>query len=338
MYLCLYWDAWHHNFRKVSLTGIAEGEHRIKIAASSCLLGNPVRYDGGHKHNAYLTKTLSNYFELVGFCPEAAIGMGIPRPPIRLVQREDGIHAVGLIDPDMDKTVELSAYARQVAPQLTGFSGFIFKKDSPSCGMERVKVFDDNNVPARTGTGVFAAGIMQQCPQLPIEEEGRLLDPGLRENFIERVFVYYRWQQIEKSLTPAALVGFHSQHKFNVLAHDEPAYRRLGRLVADAGTDKFHSIGKSYIEILMQAMKKPATRKKHTNVLMHIMGYIKPHLESDDKRELLEVLDSYRVGHVPLIVPITLIRHYLRRFPHPYIEQQYYMNPYPEELMLRNSL
>ena len=312
--------------------------HTIKIATSSCLLGNPVRYDGGHKHNPYLTKTLSSYFEFVGFCPEAAIGMGIPRHPIRLVQRDDTVHAVGIDDPAMDKTRELADYADQIAPQLADISGFIFKKDSPSCGMERVKVFDLNNVPAKTGTGIFAAGVMHHCPNLPVEEEGRLMDPVLRENFIERVFVYYRWQQIEKAITPAAMVEFHSQHKFNVLAHDEPAYRRLGRLVADAGTEKFQAICEAYITTLMQAMKKPATRKMHTNVLMHIMGYIKPHLDSDDKKELLEVLESYRIGHVPLIVPLTLIKHYLRRFPQPYIEQQYYLNPYPEELMLRNSL
>lgn len=312
--------------------------HQINIGISSCLLGNEVRYDGGHKRNAYILNTLSSYFQFQAFCPEAAIGMGIPRPPIRLVQRQDGIHAVGIQDPSMDKTSELSDYAFETIPQISPLSGFVFKKDSPSCGMERVKVYDHNNMPGKTGQGIFANVVMQALPNLPVEEEGRLMDPVLRENFIERVFIYYRWQQLQKDLTPGNLVDFHARHKFNVLAHDEVAYRRLGRLVADAGTDKFASISQSYIDILMAALKKPASKKKHTNVLMHVMGYIKPHLDSDDKKELLEVFENYRLGQLPLIVPITLLKHYLRRFPQPYIEQQYYMNPYPEELMLRNSL
>ncbi|MDR9436956.1 MAG: DUF523 and DUF1722 domain-containing protein [Thiohalophilus sp.] len=313
--------------------------HTINIGISSCLLGQEVRYDGGHKRNVFVLNNLSEYFEFVPYCPEVAIGMGIPRPPIRLVRRDDGVHAVGIQDPDMDKTDELRDYAFEVSGQLSEISGYILKKDSPSCGMERVRVFDHNNVPAKTGSGIYAATLMECLPNLPFEEEGRLMDPVLRENFIERVFVYYRWQQmIKDGLTPSALVDFHSRHKFNVLAHDEPAYRRLGRLVADAGKEHLHSLAGSYIDILMQALKIPATRKRHTNVLMHVMGYLKNSLDGDDKQELLEVLDKYRLGQVPLIVPITLLKHHLRKYPQPYIDQQYYMNPYPEELMLRNSL
>ena len=314
-------------------------EHIIRIGISSCLLGQEVRYDGGHKRNVYVLNSLSRYFEFVPYCPEVAIGLGVPRPPIRLVSRNDGIHAVGTEDPTMDKTDALRDYAFEVSGQLSDIAGYILKKDSPSCGMERVRVFDKNNVPAKTGSGIYAATLMQCQPNLPFEEEGRLMDPVLRENFIERVFVYYRWQQmIKDGLTPAALVDFHSRHKFNVLAHDEPAYRRLGRLVADAGKEHLHSLAGSYIDILMPALKKPATRKQHTNVLMHVMGYLKNSLDGDDKQELLEVLDKYRLGQVPLIVPITLLRHHLRKYPQAYIDQQYYMNPYPEELMLRNSL
>lgn len=312
--------------------------HQINLGISSCLLGNEVRYDGGHKRNAYILNSLSDYFQFQPFCPEAAIGMGIPRPPIRLVQLDDGIHALGIQDPRMDKTAELTTYAFETLPQINLLSGFIFKKDSPSCGMQRVKVFDRNSVPAKTGQGIFAAVLMQALPNLPVEEEGRLMDPVLRENFIERVFIYYRWQQMQNDLTPGKLVEFHARHKFNVLAHDEVSYRRLGRLVADAGSEKFSHVCQSYLDILMSALKKPASKKQHTNVLMHVMGYIKSHLDSDDKKELLEILEAYRLGQLPLIVPITLLKHYLRRFPQPYIEQQYYMNPYPEELMLRNSL
>ncbi len=314
-------------------------EQSIRLGVSSCLLGQEVRYDGGHKRNAYVLYDLGRYFEFVSFCPEVAIGMGVPRPPIRLVKTADGIHAVGIEDPTVDKTGALRDYAFEVAGQLQGIAGYILKKDSPSCGMERVRVFDKNNVPAKTGTGIYAAALMECHPNLPFEEEGRLMDPVLRENFIERVFIYYRWQQmLQIGLTSQALIEFHARHKFNLLAHDEQAYRRLGRLVADAGKEQLHSLANSYIDILMQALKKPPTRKRHTNVLMHVMGYLKNYLDGDDKQELLEVLEKYRQGQVPLIVPITLLKHYLRKHPQPYIDRQYYMNPYPEELMLRNSL
>ena len=313
--------------------------HTIRIGVSSCLVGQEVRFDGGHKRNVFMLNNLSPYFEFVPYCPEVAIGMGVPRPPMRLVQRQDGVHAVGTQDPTLDNTEALRDYAFEVSGQLQAVSGYILKKDSPSCGMERVRVYDSNNVPAKTGSGIYADTLMQCHPDLPFEEEGRLMDPVLRENFIERVFIYYRWQQmIKDGLTPSALVDFHSRHKFNVLAHDEPAYRRLGRLVADAGTEQLASLAGRYIDILMQALKIPATRKRHTNVLMHVMGYLKNSLDGDDKQELLEVLDKYRLGQVPLIVPITLLKHHLRKYPQPYIDQQYYMNPYPEELMLRNSL
>jgi len=314
-------------------------EHIIRLGVSSCLLGQEVRYDGGHKRNAYVLNNLSRYFEFVPYCPEVAIGMGVPRPPIRLVRANDGIHAVGIDDSSMDKTDALRDYGFEVAGQLQNIAGYILKKDSPSCGMERVRVFDKNNVPAKTGIGIYAATLMECHPNLPFEEEGRLMDPVLRENFIERVFVYYRWQQmLAEGLSPSALVEFHAAHKFNILAHDDQAYRYLGRLVADAGKEHLHSLGSSYVDILMQALKKPATRKRHTNVLMHVMGYLKDYIDSDDKQELLEVLEKYRLGQVPLIVPITLLKHHLRKHPQPYIDQQYYMNPYPEELMLRNSL
>ena len=314
-------------------------EHHIRIGVSSCLLGQPVRYDGGHKKNTFITHSLAHYFEFVPVCHEAAIGLGVPRPPIRLVDHAGEIHAVGIDDPSQDFTEALQSYGVKMAGSMSQVSGYILKKDSPSCGMERVRVFDQNGVPDKRGTGIYAATLMQHQPLLPVEEEGRLQDPVLRENFIERVFVYHRWQQlIANGLSAAALVEFHSRHKFNVLAHDQALYGRLGRLVADAGAGNLEAIADSYVAMLMEALKKRATRKNHTNVLMHIMGFLKDQLDSDDKQELLELLDAYRGGQVPLIVPVTLFRHHLRRHPHPYIEQQYYMNPYPEELMLRNSL
>lgn len=311
---------------------------RIRIGISSCLLGQEVRYDGGHKHNGYITESLGQFFEFVPFCPEVAIGLGVPRPPIRLAKSTHGTRARGIQDPALDVTDRLAAYAGKVAPKLHGVSGYILKKGSPSCGMERVKVYSRQGTAVTTGAGIYARTLMELLPELPFEEEGRLMDPVLRENFIERVFVYHRWQQLlGQRLTARRLVEFHARHKFILLAHDEKRYRELGRLVAKAGGRGIAAIGRSYITLLMQALRKPATRTRHGNVLQHLSGFFKNNLDRDDKRELLTLIDGYRRGHVPLVVPVTLIRHYLRRFPEPYVSDQYYLAPHPDELMLRNQ-
>lgn len=312
---------------------------RIRLGISSCLLGQEVRYDGGHKHNGYITETLGQFFEFVPFCPEVAIGLGIPRPPIRLVKSAQRVRARGIKDPALDVTDQLQGYAERVAPKLHDISGYILKKGSPSCGMERVKIYGSKGMSVASGAGVYAATLMELLPALPFEEEGRLMDPVLRENFVERVFVYHRWQQlITPRLTARRLVEFHTRHKFIVLAHDEPRYRELGRLVATAGRGNTAAVGRSYIALLMQALRKPATRTRHSNVLQHLFGFFKKNLDADDKRELLALIDGYRRGRVPLVVPVTLIRHYLRRFPEPYVNEQYYLAPHPDELMLRNQI
>jgi uncharacterized protein YbgA (DUF1722 family)/uncharacterized protein YbbK (DUF523 family) len=311
----------------------------IRVATSSCLLGEEVRYDGGHKHNGYLTKTLARYFELIPFCPEVAIGLGVPRPPIRLMSGGGQVRVVGVADPDLDVTDDLVEYGRSVAARLSDVSGYIFKRGSPSCGMERVKIYSDKGMPVDSGAGLYAQTIMQALPLLPTEEEGRLMDPVLRENFVERVFVYHRWQSLCRSgLTPARLVEFHTNHKFSILAHDETIYRELGKLVAGAGTADLEPLKQRYAGLLMKAMKQRATRKLHSNVLIHIMGFLKEKIDTGDKAELLGIIERYRHGTIPLIVPVTLLKHHLRRYPDPYIERQYYLNPHPEELMLRNSL
>ena len=312
---------------------------KIEIGISSCLLGQEVRHDGGHKRNAWILNTLSNYFEFRPLCPELAIGMGVPRPTIRLIKQENVIRLVGSKDTDLDVTDEMNRFSNQAISSMDELSGYILKKDSPSCGMERVRVYNEKGIPEKNGSGLFAARLMEAHPNLPIEEEGRLMDPVLRENFIERVFVYYRWKKLlHTGLTVKDLMEFHASHKFNLLAHNESIYRELGPLVAQATPENLETIAEQYINMLMKGMKKPATRKRHTNVLMHVMGFLKNALSSDDKQELLDILEQYREGRVPLIVPITLLRHHLRREPHPYIERQFYMKPYPEELMLRNSL
>jgi uncharacterized protein YbgA (DUF1722 family)/uncharacterized protein YbbK (DUF523 family) len=312
---------------------------KIRIGISSCLLGQEVRYDGGHRHNGYITQTLGEYFEFQPFCPEVAIGLGIPRPPIRLVRSDTGTRVRGIADPSLDVTEALLAYAGTVAPQLDDVSGYILKKGSPSCGMERVKVYHENGIPLDTEAGMYARRILELRPELPVEEEGRLMDPRLRENFVERVFVYARWQQvIAEGLTPQRLVDFHTRHKFSIMAHDEERYRELGHLVADAGTSDVSALGERYIRIVMAAMKTIATPRRHANVLMHLMGFIKDELDADDKQALLGLIDAYRMQRVPLIVPLTLLRYFLRKDPQAYVLDQYYLNPHPDELMLRNHI
>ena len=312
---------------------------RIRVGISSCLLGQEVRYDGGHKHSGYITESLGQFFDFVAYCPEVAIGLGVPRPPIRLVKSAHGPRAVGVKNAELDVTDKLIAYAEKVAPRLHDFSGYILKKGSPSCGMERVKVYGPHGMSVATSAGLFAGTLMAQHPELPFEEEGRLMDPVLRENFIERVFIYHRWQQLyAKRLTAKGLIEFHTRHKFIVLAHDEKRYRELGRLVATAGRSGIAELGRNYIQLLMRALKKPATRTRHANVLQHLFGFLKQNLDAADKRELLELINTYRRGKLPLVVPITLLRHYLRRYPVPYLSEQYYLAPHPDELMLRNQI
>ncbi|MCB1692335.1 MAG: DUF1722 domain-containing protein [Pseudomonadales bacterium] len=308
------------------------------IGISSCLLGQEVRYDGGHKHNRYITQTLGEHFEFVSWCPEIAIGLPVPRPPIRLVDDGDGIRVRGVDNPAEDYTARLTGYGKAVAQEMDRLSGYILKKDSPSCGMERVKVYRGTRV-EKDGQGAFAREIMSTHPNLPFEEEGRLMDPGLRENFIERVFAFHRWQtMVAVGLSASSLVDFHTRHKFFLLAHDETTYRRLGRLVAEAGRGDLESLAAEYLSQFMAGLRHLATPRKHVNVLMHIMGFFKAHLDAGDKAELLEVIDAHRRGEVPVIVPITLINHHLRKYPSEYVKGQVYLEPHPRELKLRSHI
>jgi uncharacterized protein YbgA (DUF1722 family)/uncharacterized protein YbbK (DUF523 family) len=312
----------------------------IRIGVSSCLLGQEVRFDGGHKRDPYIVSTLGQYFEYVPLCPEVAIGLGIPRPPIQLVGDPAAPKARGVRDPRLDVTDRLADYGRRMAEKHPEISGYIFKSRSPSCGLERVKLYaEDGRHVGKLGVGVYARAFTAMRPFLPVEEEGRLNDPVLRENFVERVFAFRRWQELVKGgLSPAGLVDFHTRHKLSVMAHGDVYYRRLGRLVADAGRRPMDELAAEYVGGFMEAMSQRATRKRHTNVLMHLMGYLKRHLDRDDKAELLEIVERYRIGQVPLIVPITLLKHHFRRFPDPYVARQVYLDPHPRELMLRNSL
>jgi uncharacterized protein YbgA (DUF1722 family)/uncharacterized protein YbbK (DUF523 family) len=309
---------------------------KIPIGISSCLLGQNVRFDGGHKQDAYIMGTLGEYFEFHPFCPEMGIGLGAPRPTLHLVKVDHDIRCVGVKKPDWDVTESLRDYAGQQKQLHSELCGYILKKGSPSCGMERVKVYTDKH-PHSSGTGIYAAEIMSNNPLMPVEEEGRLGDPVLRENFIQRVYVLYRWKQMLASeLTPDKLIRFHARHKLIIMSHCD--YRDLGQLLAGVTKNNLHQIADQYIAQLMKTLKKPATRKNHVNVLQHIQGYLKKTLSADDKAELCEVIEQYRNGYVPLIVPLTLLKHHFRKCPDRYIEESYYMSPYPQELQLINQL
>jgi len=315
------------------------GLGQLRLGVSACLLGARVRFDGGHKRNRYLIDELGAYFEFVPFCPEVAIGLGTPRPTIRLVGDPDSPRALGSRDDGLDVTDALQQYSAARAQRLDGLSGFVFKKDSPSCGMARVKVYRDTGMPQRDGVGIFARAVQQANPLLPVEEEGRLNDSALRENFISRVFVYARWQALcRQGLRKKSLLDFHTRHKLLVMAHSPDAYRELGRMLARLDNADLDALAGRYISQLMEVLKAQASRKRHVNVLQHVLGYLRKHVDAANRADLVDVIDDYRRGVVPLVVPVTLLKHHFRRSPNSYISQQVYMDPHPRELMLRNTL
>lgn len=312
----------------------------IKVGISACLLGEPVRFNGGHKESRLCSETLARHFEFVPVCPEVAIGLGTPRQPIRLVGDPDQPRAVGSVHAELDVTDALTAYGQQVATELHDICGFVLMQKSPSCGMERVKVYQANGHPIEGGgSGLFAHALMQARPDLPIEEDGRLNDPVLRENFLTRIFAYAEWQRLVASgLTRKALVEFHSRYKYQLLATDPVQYKALGRLVATVGKQPLEAFAPSYFSQLMAALKKTASRGTHTNVLQHLSGYLKRDLGTQDKQELQRLIDQYREGVVPLVVPMTLLKHHFRRHPDRYVATQVYLQPHPEDLSLRNGI
>ncbi len=311
---------------------------KIKVGVSSCLMGEKVRFDSGHKKNAYINDILSDYFEFSGFCPEVDIGLGTPRETIRLVQIDDEVRCVGTKTPELDVTEKLKASADNQKHWHQDLCGYILKKSSPSCGMERVNLYKGKH-PDKTGVGLYAKRLMENFPQLPVEEEGRLGDARLRENFIQRVYVFARWKTLmAENLTMQGLQQFHAQHKYIFMSHDQVLAKELGALLAQKGTQNIQDLADHYLAHMMGLLKIIATRKTHVNTLQHLQGYLKTHINSDDKQELLFNFEQYRKGLLPLIVPITLLRHYFRRFPNDYITNSYYMQPHPGELMLLNGL
>lgn len=311
--------------------------NKIIIGVSSCLLGNKVRFDGGHKHDRYITGTLGTFFDFVPVCPEVECGLPIPREAMRLVgDPEAPLLLTSRTGVDHTKRMKDWTISRVEQLADNDLCGFIFKSKSPSSGMERVKVYGKNNMPRPVGVGLFARAFMERFPLIPVEEEGRLHDMVLRENFIESVFVYRRWRALAEDFSLDKLVHFHTEHKMLLRSHSEKHYRELGRIVAKAGSLDLNELITVYQENLMAAMRLKPTVKKHVNVLQHMMGYFKKQISSDEKQELLEVIESYRQHHVPLIVPITMMNHYVRKYNDVYLEKQYYLKPHPTELKLRN--
>lgn len=324
----------------MSSTPRTRPDPRIRLGISACLLGDEVRYDGGHKRDTFLTTALGPFVEWVKVCPEVEVGMGTPRESIRLVD-EHGTLRLLTVKTGVDHTAAMTAYsaARVDELQAEDLCGYVLKKDSPSCGMTRVKVYSGNGPGTRTGVGLFARALFERFPHLPVEEEGRLTDPRLRDNFIERVFAYRRLRDLfEGRWTVGDLVRFHTAHKLVLLAHSTQAYTRLGRLVAAAkGADR-RSLRERYTAGFMDALTLIATPQRHSNVLQHMVGYFKKTLDAASRAELLASIEDYRLGLVPLIVPITLVRHHVRVHGVDYLERQVYLAPHPKELMLRNRV
>ncbi len=315
-----------------------EDTTKIRIGISSCLMGEQVRFDSGHKRNAYINGVLAEYFDFHPFCPEVSIGLGIPREPIRLVTIDARIRCIGVKNSDLDVTEDLYRCADEQQDWQRDLCGYILKKDSPSCGMERVKLFS-GDYPDRSGVGLYAARLMQNFPDLPVEEEGRLEDAVLRENFIQRVYIYSRWRKlVAQPLSIKSLTEFHARHKYIYMSHDQSLARQLGSWLADNNKADPDQLGREYLSKMMALLKHRATRKNHVNTLQHIQGYLKNHLDADDRAELTENISQYREGLLPLIVPITLLRHHFRRHPNDYIDNSYYMRPHPAELKLLNTL
>ena len=313
-------------------------EDRIRIGISACLLGQPVRYDGGHKHDRFITDTLGQYLEFVPVCPEVEAGFPTPRESFRLVGDPENPRLI-TTRTHLDHTERMTGWARRRVRELEkeNLYGFIFKRGSPNSGLSRVKVYNPKGMAEKKGVGIFARAFTRHFPLLPVEEEGRLNDPKLREMFIEQIFTLKRWR--ETLALPANmrnLVDFHTRHKLLILAHSPAHSTLMGKRVAEGKKKPTKDVYVEYEKLLIEALRLKTTLKKNMNVLLHIMGYFKQQLTSDEKQEILEILDHYRNEALPLIVPVTLLNHYVRKYDQPYLKQQVYLNPHPVALKLRN--
>jgi uncharacterized protein YbgA (DUF1722 family)/uncharacterized protein YbbK (DUF523 family) len=313
---------------------------KIRLGISSCLLGEKVRYDGGQKLDHFITETLGKFVEFVPVCPEVECGLGIPREAMHLLSSPEGPRLV-TIRTQVDHTERMRAWAQKRVVELEqeDLCGFIFKSDSPSSGMERVKIYSGKGMADKTGVGLFAQEFMQHFPLLPVEEEGRLHDPGLRENFLESLFTMKRWRETRALGTKRGhLVDFHTRHKLLIMSHSPKHYGLLGKLVAQMKEIPLPEMYERYQTLLMEALRLKTTIKKNANVLLHVMGYFKKYLSPAEKEELLRIVNNYQKGYIPLIVPVTLLNHYMWKYDQNYLKSQYYLDPHPLELKLRNHV
>ena len=313
---------------------------RARVGISTCLLGENVRFDGGHKLDRFLRDTLGTFVDYVPVCPEVECGFPTPREAFHL-EGDPNRPRLLTSRTNVDHTERMESWARKRVSQLEkeNLCGFIFKSGSPSSGMERVKVRNDKGMPEKKGQGIFARIFMEHFPLLPVEEEGRLHDMDLRENFIERIFTLMRWKELlTPSVTMGKLVDFHTRHKMLILSHNQRMYREMGRFVANSGKRPGKIFYQRYAELLMTSLKYKSRPRKNSNVLMHALGYFKKTLSSDEKQEMIQVIDAHRLGLTPLIVPITLLNHYVRKYDQPYLKEQVFLNPHPLEQQLRNHV
>lgn len=313
---------------------------RVRIGVSTCLLGEKVRFDAGHKHDRFVTDTLGPHVEHVPVCPEMELGLGAPREAMRLEGEPDAPRLVTLRT-GRDLTEPMQRFSERRVQELARqeLDGYILKSKSPSCGMQRVKVYREPGRPPRMGRGVFAEALQRRLPHLPVEEEGRLNDPRLRERFIVRVFCHWRWRHAAREpFELERLVGFHTRHKLLLMSRSEPHMRELGRLVANGKRRRADHLFRDYADGFFQGMQRAATPRKHANVLQHIAGHLRGQVDAWDRRELARTIDRYRLGMLPLVVPITLLRHYIEKHGVPYAREQVYLYPHPDELMLLNHV
>jgi uncharacterized protein YbgA (DUF1722 family)/uncharacterized protein YbbK (DUF523 family) len=365
-------------------------KERINLGISTCLVGEHVRYDGGHKLNHYLKDVVGQFVNWISVCPEVECGLCVPREAMRLVEgqqtgdyqargqrardhqagnqqgrgqqagdyqarfpqagnQQEGTRQAGeqqlphlvTIKTGIDYTEQMLTWSEKKLEMLEKLDlcGFVFKSKSPSSGMKDVKIYSSSGIPIKKGAGIFARQFMERFPLTPVEDDGRLNDAALRENFIERVFVFKRWKDLVRSnFSLEGLISFHTNHKLLIMSHSVKQLSELGKIVAQAKTDDLKKVFDHYISILMTALKLKATVKKNVNVLQHIMGYFKKMLSPAEKQELLEAIENYHNGSVPLIVPVVLLNHYVRKFDEPYLRRQYYLNPHPIERILKDAL
>jgi len=313
-------------------------KQRPTCGVSACLLGKEVRFDGGHKKNNFILTELNEHIDFQSLCPELEAGFGLPRPAMQLRKRDEDIRLVFSKDPKQDVTDKMRDYSKNKVKELSELDGFIFKNNSPSCGVFRVPVvIHEEGFRDKSGIGLFAEALTNKYPLMPVEEEGRLNDAGLSENFFERVYAYKRWKETNDS-NVKDFIEFHSSHKFMLMARGSEYYQELGRMVAGTTKKDLGVRRGRYITRFMQVMKIVSVPGRQVNVLQHIMGYLKEEISAEDKQELLASFEAYRQNQIPLITPITLLKHHLRVNPQRFIEKQHYLSPCPEQLALRSSL